>query len=44
MLGGYRKIYPLNDKELMEKYKKMLETSKEVYEFISGGGKKLKDG
>ena len=28
----------------MEKYKKMLETSKEVYEFVSGGGKKLKDG
>jgi len=28
----------------MDKYKKMLETSKEIYEFLSGGSKKLKDG
>ena len=28
----------------MQKYKKMLETSREIYEFVNNGGKKLKDG
>jgi hemoglobin-like flavoprotein len=41
--GGYRMIYPLPETEensvQAEKYKKMLETSKELYEYFNSGKK-----
>lgn len=41
--GGYRMIYPLVDteenKEQAEKYRKMLETSKELYEYYNSDKK-----
>ena len=44
LLGGYRMIYPkFEDQEKTQEYQKMLDVSREFYEFTTAG-KKNKEG
>jgi len=44
MMGGYKLIYPCHgDEERLEKYQKMIDISKELYEYFHNG-KRNKDG
>jgi predicted transcriptional regulator len=39
LLGGYRKIFPVEEEVKKEKYKKMLEISKELNDYLNGSKK-----
>jgi len=44
LLGGYRLIYPCySNEEKMNQYKKMLDVSKQIHDYLTSG-KKIKDG
>ena len=36
-MGGYRRIFPCEDVVKKEKYKKMLDISKELYDYLDKG-------